>query len=308
MFKTFLSLALGVICLMPGTVSAGPEIAGCRREEARGRFAAETALTPPESRRSSPTACAVVPVGATAAIGRPMTLVPARKERTKRAMKAVPDLEPSPSHDLSFVHHLYRPEKSNGETMVLLHGSGGDETSLVWLASRVAPHAVLLGVRGRVIQDGIQRWYRRLTPVRFDQKDVRAEATAFAGFLSKAAKVYDIDFAKTVFLGYSNGANLLAVTALLYPELVKRAALLRPMPVLDDAPKADLRKAQFLTVAGTADETYAPFAPALAALLRKNGADVEAKVIKAGHLIGRGDERVVSKWLSNVDGLSAQVE
>jgi phospholipase/carboxylesterase len=197
-----------------------------------------------------------------------------------------------------FAFEVVRPARPDGRTMVLLHGSGGDETSLVRLAARIAPHATLLGIRGRVLQDGRRRWYRRLTPVTFDQEDIRAESAAFAHFLGRTAADLDIDLSRTVFLGYSNGANLIAATALLHPGLVRKAALLRPMSVLDQPPMPALAGASLLMIAGASDRIYAPFAPALEELLESCGAAVDSRSISSDHMIGDEDVRIVAEWLA----------
>ncbi|MCV0398103.1 MAG: alpha/beta hydrolase [Rhizobiaceae bacterium] len=202
-----------------------------------------------------------------------------------------------------FTHRYFEPEEKAGdETLVLLHGSGGDEMSLVEMARQVAPQAKLLAVRGRIVQDGVLRWYKRITPVSFDQTDIRAQADAFAAFLRKAVEAGTLDLAKTTFLGYSNGANLIGALTLMHPDLVHRAVLLRAMPVLDDTPSADLSKARFLTVAGEQDELYSPFAPKLAGLLEDHGASVQARTVKTGHLLGDDDVKVVTEWLASGDG------
>jgi phospholipase/carboxylesterase len=200
--------------------------------------------------------------------------------------------------ELGFVHKLYRPDRPSGETLVLLHGSGGDESTLLPLAQEIAPNATLLAVRGRIVQDGVTRWYRRVTPVRFDQKDIRAEADAFATFLKAASKAYGFDLMRTTFVGYSNGANLVAALSLLHPGLVQRAALLRSMPVLDKPPVADLAAANFLVVAGKNDGLYARYAPALEKVLARNGAHVIAHMIPAGHGLDDEDARLVGEWLA----------
>ncbi len=200
--------------------------------------------------------------------------------------------------ELGFVHKLYRPERPNAETLVLLHGSGGDESTLLPLAQQIAPNATLLAVRGRVVQDGVTRWYRRVTPVRFDQKDIRAEADAFATFLRAASKAYGFDLMRTTFIGYSNGANLVAALSLLHPGLDQRAALLRSMPVLDKPPATDLAAANFLVVAGKNDGLYARYAPALEKVLARNGAHVIAHMIPAGHGLDDEDTRLVGEWLA----------
>ncbi len=218
----------------------------------------------------------------------------------KKAIKGeiLPQSEGALQEDLSFKYRIYRPENPNGDTLVLLHGSGQDETSLVSFASKIAPDALLLAVRGRVVQDGSNRWYRRLTPVSFDQKDIRSEAQAFANFLKQVTTKYKIELNHTTFLGYSNGANLVNSVMMLYPGLVKQAVLLRSMPVLTGSVDANLANARVLTVSGASDQLYAPYAPALEDMLRSHGACVEARSIKSDHGLGKDDVKVVSDWLS----------
>ena len=204
----------------------------------------------------------------------------------------------------SFPVRFHHPKTPNGETIVLLHGSGGNETSLMEMAAQAAPNALLIGVGGRVTQDGTRRWYRRITPVAFDQTDIRKEASAFAAFLRTLSKTYKLDPQHTTLLGYSNGANLIAAMALLHPEAVKRAILMRPMPVLEQTPAANLAKASFLTIAGLSDKIYAPFAPALEGLLERNGASVDARTIDADHMLGAEDVAIVANWLTAGRGLS----
>jgi phospholipase/carboxylesterase len=223
-----------------------------------------------------------------------------KQEQNVRAVVSSEEI----NQDLGFVHKLYRPERPNGETLVLLHGSGGNEMTLLPLAQKIAPNATLLAVRGRVLQDGVTRWYRRVTPVRFDQKDIRAEADAFATFLEAAAKAYGLDLTRTTFIGYSNGANLVAALSLLHPGLVQRAALLRSMPVLDKPPVADLAAANFLVVAGKDDGLYARYAPALEKVLARNGAHVIARMIPAGHGLDDEDTRLVGEWLAGSAAMS----
>jgi predicted esterase len=203
-----------------------------------------------------------------------------------------------------FVVLVKRPPNPTAETIVLLHGSGGDETTLMSLASRAAPRSVLMGVRGRITQDGRKRWYRRLTPTKFDQRDIRAEADAFADFIEDAVESRTLDPAHTTFIGYSNGANLLAAMTLLHPGLIERAVLLRPMSVLDKIPAVDLSNVRLLMVAGLADATYAPFAPALEAMLEKHGANLDARFIKADHGLGGEDVKIVSEWLDRSNAVS----
>ena len=199
--------------------------------------------------------------------------------------------------DLAFDYRLYGPADSTGECFFLLHGSGVDETTLVPLAREIAPHAALIAVRGRIVQEDGFRWFARITPTRFEQQSIHTETNAFAGFVSDAARRHNLDLARTTFLGYSNGANLVSSLMLLHPGLVERAALLRPMPVLDDVPAADVSSVRVLIIAGAADLTYAPFAPALVTLLSQHGADLDARIVASGHEFGSADAAIVRQWL-----------
>jgi phospholipase/carboxylesterase len=212
---------------------------------------------------------------------------------------ALPGEERDMHPDLPFVYRLHRPDEPDGSTLVLLHGTGGSETDLMPLGQRIAPRAVLVGVRGRSAEEGVLRWFRRLTATRFDQADVRAEAEAFAAFLPDLLRSYRLDPARMTLVGYSNGANFIAAVMLLYPHLVRRAALLRAMLVLDDPPAPNLADAAVLTVTGHSDP-YGHYAPALNETLRKLGARVDARVVQAGHELGPDDVAIVREWIIRV--------
>ncbi|MBX3569519.1 MAG: VOC family protein [Rhizobiaceae bacterium] len=195
--------------------------------------------------------------------------------------------------DLPFVHRLVVPEHPDGSWLVLLHGSGGNETSLLPLAARAAPDATLLALRGRSFEEGVPRWFRR-TAGGFDQADIRAEAEAFRAFVDGAVAAYDLDLDRTTFVGHSNGANFLAAFLMLHPGVARRAALLRPMQVLDEA-EADLRETDVLVVAG-AEDAFRPDGERLATFLGETGARVETVTIAAGHDLADADVGALRLW------------
>lgn len=200
--------------------------------------------------------------------------------------------------DLAFPYRLLKPANASGECLFLLHGSGVDETTMVPIARQIAPDATLVAMRGRIPQEDGFRWFERITPTSFEQASIRAETSAFAAFASAAATRHGLDLARATFLGYSNGANLVSSLMLLNPGLVRKAALLRAMPVLDDMPATDLTGTRVLIVAGAADQTYGSFAPALVTLLSQRGAEVDARIVASGHDIGDPDAAIVRQWLA----------
>ncbi|WP_190238015.1 MULTISPECIES: VOC family protein [unclassified Rhizobium] len=198
--------------------------------------------------------------------------------------------------ELPFVHRFYTPPDPDGSVFVLLHGSGGNETTLMPLLNKAAPRATLLGVRGRATEEGFPRWYKRITPFSFDQNDIKTEAEAFAAFIEGAVKSYGLDPQKVVYVGYSNGANLLNSLLYLHPNLVHKAVLLRSMPVLSDFPHADLKGTDLLVISGKTD-AYGKYASELEERLKSSGATVDSDVIPGGHDLGDADVPIIQKWL-----------
>jgi phospholipase/carboxylesterase len=199
--------------------------------------------------------------------------------------------------DLPFIHRLHAPDDPDGSVIVLLHGTGGNETDLMPLAARLNPRATLLGVRGRSTEEGIVRWFRRFDAYTFDQDDIRREAAAFALFLEGAARQYGLDPGQTTYLGYSNGANLIGALLRLHPGIVARAMMLRGIEVLEDPPIPDLTGTRVLLITGSRDP-YGRLAPALASSLKATGADLDARVIEAGHELSATDMPIAKGWLA----------
>ncbi len=199
--------------------------------------------------------------------------------------------------DLIYKHRFFTPEQPDGTVLVLMHGTGGDETDLMPLAHKAAPEATLLGMRGRSTEEGTRRWFRALGPMIFDQKDIRFESGALEAFFEEARGAYALDPERLVALGYSNGANLLGAAILLHPGMVRRAILLRPVMVLDEIPEADLVGVKMLIVLGERD-AYRAKGERLAELLRMAGADVVVSVLPGGHELSDGDATVIRDWLA----------
>ncbi|MDX8525725.1 alpha/beta hydrolase [Mesorhizobium sp. MSK_1335] len=200
--------------------------------------------------------------------------------------------------DLDFAYRLLKPADASGECLFVLHGSGVDETTMLPLAMRIAPRAVIVAARGRIPQEDGFRWFERITPTRFEQASIHAETAAYAQFATEAARQHGLDLKRATFLGYSNGANVVSSLMLLHPGTVRQAALLRAMPVLDTSPRADLGGSRVLIVAGAADQTYGPFAPALVTLFSQHGAEIDARIVAAGHEVGDADAAIVRQWLA----------
>jgi phospholipase/carboxylesterase len=195
--------------------------------------------------------------------------------------------------------HIHRFEKGADDSappLLLLHGTGGDENDLIPLGRMIAPNAPLLSPRGKVLENGMPRFFRRLAEGVFDEADVRRRANELADFVAAARARYDI--AAPIALGYSNGANVAAAMLLLRPEALAGAILLRATVPLSQTAAVDLAGKPVLIASGATDPMMSPAGAArLAALLHGYGAVVEHRTLPSGHELSQADVRLARDWL-----------
>lgn len=205
------------------------------------------------------------------------------------------------SADLGFVHR-FEPGTS-GATLLLLHGTGADENDLIPLGKAVAPGAALLSPRGQVLENGMPRFFRRLAMGVFDVEDLKRRTADLARFVEAATDHYAIDSARTVLLGYSNGANIGGSLLLSNPGLVRAAALLHAMVPFRPDGAPDLAGTRVLITGGASD----PMIPRdqtekLAEILRGAGAEVDLSIAPGGHELTAPELEKVRDWLRDVAG------
>ena len=197
-------------------------------------------------------------------------------------------------------HHVFVPGE-DGRTLLLLHGTGGNEQSLVTLGAELAPGAALLSPRGQVLEHGLPRFFRRLAEGVFDEEDLVRRTHELADFVAASAQQYALDPAKIYALGYSNGSNIAGALLLLRPGVLAGAALLRPMVPLVPDTLPDLQKAPVLLMSGHHD----PIVPVenarrLAQLLSDSGATVTMRLENAGHELSEYTVDTTRRWLADL--------
>ena len=193
--------------------------------------------------------------------------------------------------------HEFVPGTSN-RTLLLLHGTGGNERDLIPLGRELDPNAALLSPRGKVLENGMPRFFRRLAEGVFDLEDLKCRSNELADFVASAAQHYGFDTDQLVAVGYSNGANIAATVLLLRPEIMHRAILFRAMVPLIPDTLPDLSFARVWIGAGDQDLIVpASETKRLVELLRRAGADVTIRFAEAGHGLTNDDLEAARHWL-----------
>ena len=199
---------------------------------------------------------------------------------------------------LGFIHRFI-PGEENAPTLLLLHGTGGNENDLIPLGQELAPGAAILSPRGKVSEYGAARFFRRLAEGVFDHEDLVFRTHELAEFIEKAAGEYGFDRSKLVAVGYSNGANVAASLMLLHPGLLRAAVLFRAMVPFEPEETPDLSGMPVFLAAGRGDQMIAPEnTQRLAEILTEAGANLDLRWRDTGHGLLYEEIAEAKEWLS----------
>src|ERR1700745_4053366 len=122
---------------------------------------------------------------------------------------AVADRTDSPTH--STANKIMRPQPdfihefvpgTSDRTLLLLHGTGGNERDLIPPGRELDRNAALLSPRGKVLENGMPRFFRRLAEGVFDLEDLKHRTNELADFVAAAAQHYGFATAQLVHAGF----------------------------------------------------------------------------------------------------------
>lgn len=186
-------------------------------------------------------------------------------------------------------------------TLLLLHGTGGNEDDLLPLGRLLAPQANLLSPRGKVMEGGMPRFFRRLAMGVFDVEDLKQRTDELEAFVKDAVSEYVIT-GPIVAVGYSNGANIAGSLLIRSPGLLKAAVLFHAMVPYQPESQPDLSSTSVLITAGERD----PMIPLdhtreLERILRVAGADVKLHLEAGGHELTQSEVDAATRWLASLD-------
>lgn len=195
--------------------------------------------------------------------------------------------------------HIYRKGTDETKpTLVLFHGTGGNENDLLPLAELLSPGSSVLGIRGNVLENGMPRFFRRLAEGVFDEADLIFRTHETKQFLDQAAAQYGFELDRMIAVGYSNGANIVGSLLFHYQDIFRSAVLLHPMVPLRGLELPTLKGVSIFIGAGTND----PIIPSaetleLEELLQGAGAAVTMHWGDQGHRLSMAEAEAAKVWL-----------
>ena len=200
---------------------------------------------------------------------------------------------------IGFIHRFEPGDESGATPLLLLHGTGGNEYDLLPFGRAIAPGAPLLSPRGKVLENGLPRFFRRLAEGVFDLEDLRGRTIELADFTVNACQTYGLK--PPIALGYSNGANIAAAMLQLRPEILSGGILYRAMVPIDEPVQGRLDAKPILIVSGKHD-MIVPLATAqrLATILNDAGANLDHQFLPAGHALTEQDIDAAKRWFRHV--------
>lgn len=200
------------------------------------------------------------------------------------------------------MQHIFKQgTDQNKPVLLLLHGTGGNEHSLLQLAEIIDPTAPVLSVRGNVLENGMPRFFKRLAEGIFDEEDLIFRTNELNTFLDEAAIKYEFNRQNIMAIGYSNGANIAASLLFHYETAIKGAILHHPMVPRRGIQLPNLAGTHVFIAAGTND----PICPQqesfeLQALLEEANASVVMYWDNHGHQLTMGEVQAAKEWYEHL--------
>jgi len=202
-------------------------------------------------------------------------------------------------HDLLSLFHYTHIDNKSQQTLFLLHGTGGDENEFLFLNEKLGKAYNLVGLRGNVSENGMNRFFKRISAGVFDQDSIKEEFEKLRMFIAEWQKVHSLSSEQCIFLGYSNGANILLALLFYFPSLTSTVLLLHPMLPLVPTESVDLSKHRIFLSYGENDEMVPEIqSRKIVDVLSNFGARLEVYAYSQGHALADEELSDALKFLS----------
>ncbi|MDN6625945.1 MAG: alpha/beta hydrolase [Pisciglobus halotolerans] len=196
------------------------------------------------------------------------------------------------------MEYIYKESKKDAPVFVLLHGTGGSETDLVSLAEFLNKDYTILGIRGNVQENGMNRYFKRHGEGQYDWEDLEFRGSELYTFILEKSKKYSFEMKDVVLVGFSNGSNIAINMMIQQPDTFKKAALFAPMYPTDLDEKEIFTETKVFLSLGKND----PIVPETESkrvinLFEQRGAEVTTFWVN-GHNLSQEAALEAKKWLN----------
>ncbi|WP_170008317.1 alpha/beta hydrolase [Bacillus fonticola] len=198
---------------------------------------------------------------------------------------------------MEHTHIFQKGTDSTKPTLLLLHGTGGNEKDLLPLQSEIDSTASVLSVRGNVSEHGMPRFFRRIAEGVFDEEDLIKRTGDLHSFLDEASEQHGFDRHNVVAIGYSNGANIAASLLFHYQNTLRGAILYHPMVPRRGITLPELHNTPVFIGAGKNDPLCKPEeSEELKKLLEAAGSTVDIAWGTSGHQLTMDEVKASRVW------------
>lgn len=203
---------------------------------------------------------------------------------------------------MSHLKYLYRQGKATQKKLILLHGTGGDEHSLLEIAEFLAPESTLLSFRGNINEQGLNRFFKRNGLNQFDYDSLAEESTKLYNKIKEISHLQDIPLTDWIVVGFSNGANIAAHIMLAQQTELKKGLFFHPMSLDDYQEKSELPDTSVWLSFGEGDPIVSN--TSFSHLVREfdsRGAKVTTQITDQGHQLTMDELTHAKQWLDTLD-------
>lgn len=199
------------------------------------------------------------------------------------------------------MEHIYQAGQEKQPVLVLLHGTGGDETNLLPLAKTLNPDASVLSIRGSVNENGMLRYFKRKAEGVYDVEDLNQRSAELYTFIEEASQKYNFELEDAVFLGFSNGSNIAINMLLMEESEITKGLLFAPMyPVDVSANTKDMSNVSVYLSMGKADPIVTnDDSENVLEIFNSRGAQVETFWVN-GHELTLETVQKAKEWLNQI--------
>jgi len=179
--------------------------------------------------------------------------------------------------------HIYI-NKNSTDTLIMLHGTGGNEEQMLSLSNLIDKDANILSIRGNVVENGMNRFFKRDGIGLYNIENYKFETNNLIDAINNFSKEYKFKLEYSTIVGFSNGANI-ALGIIQTNPIINNYILYSPDYINKDEGFNNL-EGKNIYISTAENDPYVNFSNMETLINRLNDKHANVKVLKtSGHQI-----------------------